>query len=537
MTAVEASSYVSISTAVTYTSPFIGALMADCLLGDYWVILIGSWVFYIPGLFLLALSTVPKLFGETVFPKQLLKFAILFLWPFGAGAIKSVVNIFGARQFHPQLHSAMIESYYVNFYMCINVGALLGGIVIPIIAQHNITTAYFIPVCTLPLGLLIFMLYTHRYVRRRPQGDIRSSLTTLKAVVVSIFRAPPIFVNAHGISDTNDAVVIDKSVVALPSLTGIACATNADKERTATKNARQLINVVYVSMLTVAFNVSYSQMTTVFMIQGAVMKPAAGFIDAAIMHNFDAVSVLLCGFIVANYLYPNMNGKICTATKFAIGSFLGSLAVLCALIVEYHIHSVYNKTEGKISILWQTFSYVLIGAGEIFAVSTAYEVAFAIAPREQKALSSAFNLFCIGAVPNFICIGLFHMCKHWFTNKQGYANIETIKDYSEAHVHKYFWLLLIMNLVGVVVNLMPTVRDWVSSIEEEAKFSSIGFDADDINKEASPFLRPSTSSPPEEPDVSLSHPSKTVLHVGKQKAFVLLNRHASNYGSFFEKKV
>eukprot|EP00590_Aulacoseira_subarctica_P005588 CAMPEP_0172427046 /NCGR_PEP_ID=MMETSP1064-20121228/40309_1 /TAXON_ID=202472 /ORGANISM="Aulacoseira subarctica , Strain CCAP 1002/5" /LENGTH=63 /DNA_ID=CAMNT_0013171019 /DNA_START=28 /DNA_END=216 /DNA_ORIENTATION=- len=63
MSAVEASAYVSISTAVVYSSPFIGALLADCLIGDYWVILLGTCGFYIPGIALLAITTVPKLFG------------------------------------------------------------------------------------------------------------------------------------------------------------------------------------------------------------------------------------------------------------------------------------------------------------------------------------------------------------------------------------------------------------------------------------------------------------------------------------------
>lgn len=97
MTSIEASSCVSRSTAMAYTSPLIGALLADCLLGDYWVILLGLLVLYIPGLLMIVLTTVPKLLGND-FPRNTLKFAFLFLWPIGAGTIKSVVNIFGARQ-------------------------------------------------------------------------------------------------------------------------------------------------------------------------------------------------------------------------------------------------------------------------------------------------------------------------------------------------------------------------------------------------------------------------------------------------------
>ena len=49
--------------------------------------------------------------------------------------------------------------------MCINIGAfssgaLTGGIVVPIVAQWNVTVAYFIPVCMLGLGVLLFVVGT-----------------------------------------------------------------------------------------------------------------------------------------------------------------------------------------------------------------------------------------------------------------------------------------------------------------------------------------------------------------------------------------
>merc|ERR1711957_767946 len=84
---------------------------------------------------------------------------------------KACVNVFGAKQFHPVLQSSLIESYYINFYMCINIGALTGGIVVPIVAQWNVTVAYFIPVCMLGLGVLLFGAGAGRYVRPKPKHD------------------------------------------------------------------------------------------------------------------------------------------------------------------------------------------------------------------------------------------------------------------------------------------------------------------------------------------------------------------------------
>jgi hypothetical protein len=97
MSAVSASSFVSISTAVAYTMPFVGAILADSVLGDYWSILFGNIFFYIPGLLLITLSTVPHLLGDT-FNKKALSFGLLVMWPCGTGIVKSIVNVFGAKQ-------------------------------------------------------------------------------------------------------------------------------------------------------------------------------------------------------------------------------------------------------------------------------------------------------------------------------------------------------------------------------------------------------------------------------------------------------
>ena len=458
MSSVEASSLVSISTAIAYTAPFIGALLADCVLGDYWVIILGMAVLYTPGLELIQLTTIPHLFGDQ-FPTSLLNFGLLLLWPVGAGMIKSVVNIFGAKQYHPVLQTALIETYYVNFYMCINVGALVGGIVVPVVAQHDIIKAYAIPVAMLSAGLLIFVSFNGRYVRRKPQGDLLQALGALRALVSC----------TNGVENTYASVcsadnTINKSVDFLEDPRGFL--------RGPAYQAQQLRRVMMISALIIPFNVAYSQMATAFILQGTVMKTALyGTIDAAMINNCDAISVLICGFVVGTYFYPALAArdiKIFTTYKFALGSFCGMMAIAWALFLEYRIHAKYQATGEKVNVLWLSFSYFLIGAGEVFAISAAYEVAFAVAPKSQKALSSAINLFCIGGLPNLVCMGLYQLCSKWFMNAEGNANIENIHEYSEAQVYNYYWVLLLIALFGTLVNMIPAVRDWVANVEQEA---------------------------------------------------------------------
>ena len=114
LTSVDAASFVAISTAVAYTTTFVGATLADVVWGEYTTILVGALGLYIPGLLLLALTTVPYLLGQE-FNHTLLSLALLLLWPLGTGIVKSTVNVFGAKNFHPLLQSALIERYYGTY--------------------------------------------------------------------------------------------------------------------------------------------------------------------------------------------------------------------------------------------------------------------------------------------------------------------------------------------------------------------------------------------------------------------------------------
>jgi dipeptide/tripeptide permease len=198
----DAASLVSISTAVAYTVPFVGGMLADRYLGDYRTILMGFVFFYLPGVFVIASSTTPTWWlGTESFNVKAYKLALLFLWyvsscvishlrffhsittiialiypsafvchfrPVGTGTVKAVVNIFGARQYHPILQRSMIETFYVRFYMIINIGACLGFIVMPVVARNNITAAYMIPFVLLLVALVFFVAGSKRYVHVVP---------------------------------------------------------------------------------------------------------------------------------------------------------------------------------------------------------------------------------------------------------------------------------------------------------------------------------------------------------------------------------
>ena len=444
MPSIQASSYVSISTAVAYTTPFVGAMLADVLLGEYITILLGCCCCYIPGLILIAVTTIPYFMGAEHFNVQAIQWGLLVLWPIGTGTVKACVNVFGAKQFHPILQSSLIERYYVNFYMCINIGALTGGVVVPIVAQWDVTVAYFIPVVVLVIGVNLFLVGGRRYVKPVPRYDVGELCC------------------CAGSGGGGRRSQRDKKQQLIQQQQQQSTNSPADKVGIGT--------VLLLSSLIIPFNIAYAQMATTFIIQGSVMK-SWGLVDAPMMNNADAISVLAFGYIIGNVLYPELNRrqiKIPTTYKFAIGSAFGAVAVGCAIITDYQIHRVYREREEQVSILWQSFPYFLIGIGEIFAVSAAYEVAFTVAPAKKKSLASAANLFMVGGAPNVFCIYLYNACRSWFLNANGLAHIHKLEDYASAKVVNYFWLLEGIAMFGVIVNLLPPVKNWVASIEEAA---------------------------------------------------------------------
>lgn len=458
----DANSIVSTSTAIAYTAPFIGGFIADCILGDFWTVIVFVVLFYVPGLLLICLTAKPYLLGST-FSTGVLTAAFMGLYPLGAGGIKAVVNIFGAKQFHPVLQSDMIETYYVRFYMCINIGALIGGIIIPIIAQYDTFVAYLIPVCLLSLGIGIFSLGYFRYVRAPADG--KTTIMTWAALIYSLFCC-------SRSSDESKSIQFHR-----PGLSRNKESFGGTFKDNFIDNIAQLLAIFPISALIIPFNIAYGQMLTSFITQGTAMKPS-GIIDAAMMQNADAISVLIFGALISSLLYPALakrGKKIPTTYKFAFGTFLALMSMSCSLIIEYMIHSKYNETGEQISIFWQIFPFVFIGAGEIFAVSAAYEAVFNIAPKEQKAFASAINLFLIGGVPNFISTGLFNACSSWFQDSSGSDTFNTsntteyMKQYSETEIYNYFWVLWGICVFGIAINLLPPVKKWVERIEAIAK--------------------------------------------------------------------
>ena len=86
-----------------------------------------------------------------------------------------------------------------------------------------------------------------------------------------------------------------------------------------------------------------------------------------------------------------------------------------------------------------------------------------IAPKEQKGLASGINLFVLGAISNFICIGIYGACKDWFP-----ANATVEEEYAASTIYNYLWVLFGIAIFGILFNLLPPVTNWLERTIERS---------------------------------------------------------------------
>ncbi len=152
MTSNEAKGYFHLFVSITYFTPFLGALLADGLLGKYRTIILLSSV-YCLGHFCLALddTRLGLLTGQ----------ALIAL---GAGGIKPCVSAhvgdqFGAGNRH------WLSKVFSWFYLTVNLGAFVAMLVVPwLLKTYGASVAFLVPGVLMLLATLIFWAGRNRFV-------------------------------------------------------------------------------------------------------------------------------------------------------------------------------------------------------------------------------------------------------------------------------------------------------------------------------------------------------------------------------------
>ena len=396
----EASAYIGWFQGAIYLTPLLSAVLADTVLGVFSTILVFSG-FYMAGLVFLCLAAFQGVGQPWMVHVGLMGFIAL-----GSGGIKSCVNVFGAQQFHPEHHKTQMTSFFTFFYACINIGALVGGIICPQMAENvSFFAAYTIPLASFGLAMIIFAAGSSKYVRMKPQGS-----PVLEMVKVLVSGAK--LMSLEKCKKSNGGLYEDKFI----------------------EDVRAVLRLMPIFLLEIPLLIAYNQMSTAFLTQGEKMD--CGSMSPAQMQNVDPIVVILASLLIDGLLYPALRKRDlmpAVLTRFIFGNLLGCLSVMCAYAVEI---AVMGAPIHSVPIWWQVPQFTCIAVAEIFLISTSYEVAFTFAPYSLKAVSSALNLLFF-SLAGFLSGLFFVTFADWMPN----FDPKDPTTYQGSH-YDYYYLVL-----------------------------------------------------------------------------------------------
>ncbi|XP_010262765.1 PREDICTED: protein NRT1/ PTR FAMILY 8.1-like [Nelumbo nucifera] len=475
-----------------YITPLIGAFLADSYLGRYWTIASFS-IIYVCGMTLLTLSASvrglkPNCEKDVCHPTEAQSavcFVALYLVALGTGGIKPCVSSFGADQFDDtdEVEKKYKSSFFNWFYFSINIGALLAASVLVWI-QTNVGWGwgFGIPAVAMAIAVMSFFSGTRLYRNQKPGG---SPLTRFCQVVVASFRKFQVKVPSDKslLYETADVESVVKGSRKLDYteqfsfLDKAAVQTETDHIKgfanpwrlctvTQVEELKAIIRLLPIWATGIMFSTVYSQMGTLFVLQGNTMDLHMGphfQIPSASLSIFDTISVIFWVPIYDRIIVPyarkftgHKNG-FTQLQRMGIGLVISIFAMLSAGILELvrlrmvRRHNYYDLDHVPMSIFWQVPQYFLVGCAEVFTFIGQLEFFYEQAPDALRSLSSAISLTTV-ALGNYLSTLLVTIVTDVTTR---HGKLGWIPDnLNKGHLHYFFWLLAILSVLNLGAYLL-----------------------------------------------------------------------------------
>jgi hypothetical protein len=530
---VQTGSYISMSQGIGYMSPFFTAFIADALLGDYKTILIFTILFYIPGLFLIAVVSIPDSLHTHHYPIKTLKLATHVLFPLGFGAAKTLYGVYAAKQYNPKTQAEQTKQFFVTFTAVEFIGSFLGAVVcIFISSKGHFTASGFTNAAVLVIGIIVFTFGTRRYVNGELKRD--RYMLMLLAIIDAIScwkRTKPNENNSSRImseqflrdsshdldggpdksNDQGKIVMTDSNntpaeednkikqqydddqhvqgrkkrsdsrpsrlSLAAPGFAKARMSHGGPKSDSVVDGMVQLLWLFPIYALLTPYNIAFTSVTNVALLQFSFMQNEGPMNGPMLI----STSFLFIGFwavLIKKYITPFLGRKnieLTISNKFVLGSLFLTLGFAMNGIICSQMKRVYDESGEEISILYGLFVTFLIG-GMAFSLAATNELAFVVAPTELKMLGTAVMLFMTQGIPNILGAQLLKLCGNWF-GVNG-VQVETLEEYINSDSPKFLFLLMGFTLFDVILFSLPPVTRWMDNFEETSKANNLRADAE-----------------------------------------------------------
>lgn len=217
----------------------------------------------------------------------------------------------------------------------------------------------------------------------------------------------------------------------------------------------------------IIFATVYSQMGTLFVLQGEKMDAYLGTssfeIPSASLSIFDTLSVIVWVPIYDQIIVPiarkftgHRNG-LTQLQRMGTGLFISIFSMIAAAIVELkrleivRRHNYYELEQMPMSIFWQVPQYFIIGCAEVFTFIGQLEFFYDQAPDATRSLCSALSLTTV-ALGNYLSSLLVTIVTKVSTKNGKLGWIPDNLNY--GHLDYFFYLLAILSVLNLGVYLL-----------------------------------------------------------------------------------
>lgn len=480
-----------------YITPLIGAFFADAYMGRFWTIAI-FMIIYIFGLALLTMASsvkglVPTSCGDKdvchpTDAQTAVVFVALYLIALGTGGIKPCVSSFGADQFdeNDEREKKSKSSFFNWFYFSINIGALVASTVLVYVQTHvGWGWGFGIPAVVMAIAVGSFFVGTPLYRHQKPGG---SPLTRIAQVLVACARKWNVAVPAdksrlHETVDGESGIEGSRKLEHSEQLACLDRAAVVTAEDGAEASPWRLCSVTQVEELKsvirllpiwasgIVFAAVYSQMSTMFVLQGNTLDQSMGprfKIPSATLSMVDTISVIVWVPVYDRAIVPlvrSYTGRprgFTQLQRMGIGLVVSIFSMVAAGVLDIvrlraiARHGLYGEDDiVPISIFWQIPQYFIIGCAEVFTFVGQLEFFYDQAPDAMRSMCSALSLTTV-ALGNYLSTVLVTIVTHITTRHGRIGWIP--ENLNRGHLDYFFWLLAVLSLLNFLAYLV--IASW-----------------------------------------------------------------------------
>ncbi|XVE96948.1 hypothetical protein REPUB_Repub02eG0268200 [Reevesia pubescens] len=485
---------------VTTLMPLFGGFIADAYLGRFYTVLASSIV-YLLGLILLTMSWfVPSLkacnadvCAEPNKAHEVAFFLAMYLISIGTGGHKPSLESFGADQFdddHSEERKKKMSFFNRwNFGLCS--GVLLGVTIIVYVQDHvNWGVADIILTIVMACSLLIFIIGRPYYRYRMPSGSPLTPMLQVFVAAMSKRKLPypsnpaelyevPKLQKTQGrlLCHTKKLKFLDRAAIVGENENSI------DKRSpwrlatvTKVEEMKLVLNMIPIWLATLPFGICVAQASTFFIKQGVTMNRNVGSfqLPPASIFSLAAIGMIISLVIYEKVLVPALRKAtgnergIKILQRIGIGMLFSITTMIIAALVERKRLAAVKKdpTHGSLSmsVFWLAPQFIIIGAGDGFALVGLQEYFYDQVPDSMRSLGIAFYLSVIGAA-NFLSSLLITLVDH-VTEKGGKSWFG--KDLNSSRLDNFFWLLAIITMANLCVYVFLAKRYSYKNVQSMA---------------------------------------------------------------------